>query len=108
MARGAAGGVGGAQATGAGVSLVARVVRQFHEGAEGCLAGTRMQTPVITREFCMKALLTLMVAAALGGCSYQPPSGAFTPEAECARNGGRWRPGAGGYAFCERGGGGGA
>jgi hypothetical protein len=67
------------------VSLVARVVRQFHEGAEGCLAGTRMQTPVITRKFCMKALLTLMIAAVLGGCSYQPPSGAFSPEAECAR-----------------------
>jgi hypothetical protein len=63
---------------------------------------------VITRKFCMKVLLTLMVAAALGGCSYQPPSGAFTPEAECARNGGRWRPGVGAYAFCERGGGGGA
>ena len=108
MTGGPASCVDSAQATGAGVSLVARVVRQFHEGAEGCLAGTRMQTPVITRKFCMKALLTLMVAAALGGCSYQPPSGAFTPEAECARNGGRWRPGAGGYAFCERGGGGGA
>jgi hypothetical protein len=59
-------------------------------------------------KFCMKALLTLMVAAALGGCSYQPPSGALTPEAECARNGGRWRPGVGAFAFCERGGGGGA
>jgi hypothetical protein len=67
-----------------------------------------MQTPVITTKCCMKALLTLMVAAALGGCSYQPPSGAFTPEAEYARNGGRWRPGVGTYAFCERGGGGGA
>ena len=27
---------------------------------------------------------------------------AFTPEAECARYGGRWYPGGGGYAFCER------
>ena len=54
----------------------------------------------------MKALvLALMVAAALGGCAgidYQAPSSAFTPEAECARYGGRWYPGGGGYAFCER------
>jgi uncharacterized protein YceK len=53
----------------------------------------------------MKALvLALMVAVALGGCagiSYQTPSSAFTPEAECARNGGRWRPGVGAFAFCE-------
>jgi hypothetical protein len=60
----------------------------------------------------MNALvLALMMAAALGGCagiSAQAPSSAFTPEVECARSGGRWRPGAGGYAFCDRGGGGGA
>jgi hypothetical protein len=51
----------------------------------------------------MKVLVVaLLVAAALGGCgSYQAPSAAFTPEAECARNGGRWHPGVGGYAFCE-------
>jgi hypothetical protein len=51
-------------------------------------------------------VLALTVAAALGGCagiSYQTPSSAFTPEEECARNGGRWRPGVGAYAFCERG-----
>ena len=50
-------------------------------------------------------VLVLMVAAALGGCAglggYQTPSAAFTPEAECARNGGRYHPGVGGYAFCE-------
>ena len=61
----------------------------------------------------MKALvLALMMAAALGGCtgiggSYQAPSSTSTLEEECARNGGRWRPGVGAYAFCERGGGGG-
>jgi hypothetical protein len=45
-----------------------------------------------------------MVVASLGGCagmSYQAASPAFTPEAECARNGGRWHPGVGAYAFCE-------
>jgi len=47
-------------------------------------------------------VLTLMLAISLGGCSYQPPSPAFTPEAECVRNGGRWHPGFGSYAFCER------
>jgi hypothetical protein len=62
----------------------------------------------------MKSLvLALMVAVALGGCagtggSYQAPTSAFTPEAECARSGGRWHPGGGAFAFCERGGGGGA
>jgi hypothetical protein len=53
-------------------------------------------------------VLTLTVAISLGGCSYQASSAAFTPEAECARNGGRWHPDVGAYAFCERGGGGGA
>jgi hypothetical protein len=62
----------------------------------------------------MKALvLALMATAGLGGCAgsggrYEVPSSAFTPEAECARIGGRWHPGVGAYAFCERGGGGGA
>jgi hypothetical protein len=46
-------------------------------------------------------LLTVMVAISLDGCSYQPPSSGFTREAECSRNGGRWHPGVGGYAFCE-------
>ena len=59
--------------------------------------------PPRSRRFGMKVLVrVLMLVAALGGCgSYQTPSAAFTPEAECARNGGRWRPGIGGYAFCD-------
>jgi hypothetical protein len=50
-------------------------------------------------------VLALMVVVALSGCagmSYQAPSPAFTPEAQCVRYGGRWHPGFGSYAFCER------
>jgi uncharacterized protein YceK len=55
-----------------------------------------------------RVVLALMVTAALGGCSSgssQEPSGGFSRETECARNGGRWKPGEGAYAFCQRGGG---
>jgi hypothetical protein len=48
-------------------------------------------------------LVHLMVAAVLGGCSggsYKEPS-AFTRAADCARNGGRWIPGEGAYAYCQ-------
>jgi hypothetical protein len=61
------------------------------------------------RGSCMKrVVLALMVTATLGGCSSgssQEPSDGFSRETECARNGGRWKPGEGAYAFCQRGGG---
>ena len=56
----------------------------------------------------LRFALMVMVALLLGGCSYQATSAASTPEAECIRLGARWHPNVGGYAFCERGGGGGA
>jgi hypothetical protein len=44
----------------------------------------------------------LFGALALGGCApafdAQPPSSAFTPQAECERNGGWWRQA---MSFCE-------
>jgi hypothetical protein len=50
--------------------------------------------------------LTVILAISLGGCAYQASPVASTPEEECTRFGGRWRPNVGGYGFCDRGGGG--
>ena len=59
------------------------------------------------RQFVLRGVvLTMMVAISLGGCGYQASSAASTPEEECIRFGGRWRPNVGGYGFCDRGGGG--
>jgi hypothetical protein len=49
------------------------------------------------------AVLGLLIALILAGCgamSYENPSPAFTPQAECLRNGGYWRPG---MNYCEYG-----
>jgi len=50
--------------------------------------------------------VAVTIAIALDGCTSISVSGQMsspdsTRQADCVRNGGRWHPGSGAYAFCE-------